>query len=459
MQGKPALSDRGQDSAIRSHRSERTHRLKLAVLTSLAIKPLALLIPLVTVPMFLGYLGAERYGLYESAGALGAWLALTNAGMGLGLMNRLTECYVDGDRALARRYVSTLAFALMAIGGTLVVAAITVIPLVNWGDVFATRDPRAAAEASMAVSWVTVLTVAALFLSVPSAIYSAYQDQVRNNLWDAAAKVSTLMASWLVVRTDLGVSGVILAMVGAPVIVRLGNVAHLFGVEKPWLRPRLRDFDLRLLRRLLQEGLALLVLQTASVAIFQSDKLIISHSLGSDAVASYAILGRLFAAVNGLVMLFLAPLWPAYGEALGRRDLVWVRRTYWRSLLLGCTLMLAVGGILSVVHGAVLAWWTRQAVDVQPSLIVAMTGAYTTWIWVGCHSVILNAAGVVRPQLLLMAAHAVLNVTLALLLVKTWGTAGVAWSITLSGLVTTIIGYPLLLWRFVLNKSVSGEKP
>ena len=92
-------------------RAARGRRLRLSIITSLLVKPLALVITAVTVPLFLRYLGEERYGLYESIGALAAWIALTDAGLGLGLINRLTECHVSGDDHLARRYVSSFSVA------------------------------------------------------------------------------------------------------------------------------------------------------------------------------------------------------------------------------------------------------------------------------------------------------------------------------------------------------------
>jgi O-antigen/teichoic acid export membrane protein len=441
------------DRADHAHRTERGRRLRLTIFTALATKPLAFLIPLVTVPMFLRYLGAERYGLYESIGAIGAWLALSNAGMGLGLMNRLTECYVSGDRELARRYVSTLTVALVGIGFCLLAVVTLAIPFVRWERVFTTQDPLAAVELPWAVWWVTMLTVAGLFLSLPAAIYAAYQDQSRSNLWDAAAKVVTLAAAVAVLYTHLGLVGVILAMTGATVAVRLLNIAYLFFAEKPWLRPRAGDFDRSLLSRLLLEGLALLALQTAMVAIFQTDKLIISNSLGPEAVTGYAIVGRLFMAIQGLVMLFLSPLWPAYGEAIQRGDVAWARRTYMKSLLFGCGAMVAGGLTMFFFHRDLLRLWTREECDVSGSLVLAMTASYTTWIWIGCHSLVLNAAGLLRPQLILMTAHALLNLLVATVLVRHWGVVGVAWAIAISGAATTLWGYPWVLWRHAFRSS------
>src|SRR6266536_773589 len=97
------------------HRSLRERRIKLAILTSILVRPLALLVPVVIVPLFLKYLGSERYALFELISALAMWLALSDGGLASGLVNRLQNCQVNGEEALARRYVSSLVVALGAV--------------------------------------------------------------------------------------------------------------------------------------------------------------------------------------------------------------------------------------------------------------------------------------------------------------------------------------------------------
>src|SRR4051794_2990127 len=77
------------------HRSTRGRRLRVAILTALIARPLSVVVSVVCLPLFVKYLGAERYGLYESVAALAVWLAMTNGGLSLGLQNRLQDCYVS----------------------------------------------------------------------------------------------------------------------------------------------------------------------------------------------------------------------------------------------------------------------------------------------------------------------------------------------------------------------------
>src|SRR5206468_4597929 len=134
--------------------------------------------------------GKEGYGLYESIGALAVWLGMTNAGMSLGLQNKLTDCYVTGDRELARRYVSSLMFALpvMALFVALLLSIVT--PLVPWGRFFPTTTPRVH-ETAWAFWWAGIVTLLGVIISAGGAIYCGYQEIVRNNIWDAISKILT----------------------------------------------------------------------------------------------------------------------------------------------------------------------------------------------------------------------------------------------------------------------------
>src|SRR5438105_2767434 len=100
------------DYSPSDHGALRNRRLLLAVLSNIFIKPLALVISVITPPLFVRYLGgAEGYGLYELVGSIAVYLAMANLGMSMGLMNKLTDCYVSGNRELARRLLSTVIVA------------------------------------------------------------------------------------------------------------------------------------------------------------------------------------------------------------------------------------------------------------------------------------------------------------------------------------------------------------
>ena len=453
-QGLPdqAAAHAAADAAIR-YRRERSRRLRWSLVTSLLTKPIAFVTPIVTVPLFLHYLGKERYGLFENVGALTVWLTMANVGLTLGLLNRLTECHVSGDRELARRYVSTLVLVLLGLTVAFTLVISVVVPFVDFSHLFKAGSAEVLRGAPLAVWVAAMITLWGMLFSITQPIYTAYQEHHRNNLWDGVAKGLTLAACLLVVYTGSGLVGVILAAAGVTTLVRFLNTVWLFVWEKPWLLPTPGHFDRKLLRGTIKQGVGLFVISTAAMSIFQIDKLIIGKMLGQDAVAEYSVVGRPFMLAFGLYSLLLAPLWPMHGEALRRGDIDWVRRVLRHSVLAGSGLIVACGAAMFFFGDWILAAWTRgDFFDVSRPLVVAMTALFVLWTWMASLSIVLNSAGVLRPQMWCISAHALLNVIMAVALAKRFGVTGVAWSMSITGLVTSVWGYPWMMRKYVLRR-------
>ena len=446
-----------------AHRAERTRRIRLSLLTSLLFRPLAFITPMIAIPLYLSYLGKARYGLYESVTALAAWLGMSNLGLGMGLMNRLIECDVSGDRHGARISTSTFTVAM----GTIVLASSAVFSIavwfVPWHHVLGTDDPAARAEATTSVWIAGLLTFLGMFCSLPAIIYAGYRETHRYNVWDGVTKVGTLIACLLVVRwPGLGVPGVLLASFAVPTLIGLVNFTDILVREKPWLRPSLRLFDWRVLKWMASQGVLMFALQMGTVLLFQTDKLIIAAGLNSEEVTRYAILGRMFLIGYGVFLLFLTPIWPAMGEAVRRNDLAWVSTSVRRMSLLGMGMMFAVGATLLVARGpmsGVLARWAGGPVNVSSSLVIAMTATFVTRAWVDSRSIVLNATGVLMPQIPFYGGHAVLNALVAIALVRRFGVEGVAWATPITALLTSVWGYPWMIRRYIMNRPVTGQPP
>jgi O-antigen/teichoic acid export membrane protein len=427
----------------------RSARFKWSLFTSFLTKPLAVALPAVTVPLFLHYLGPEEYGVYETVVSLAAWLGLTNLGLGLGLMNRLTDCFVAEDRTTAQRYTSTLfvtTAVLLVLFGVLLLAA---VPFIPWGALFHTDVQLSQWSLVGLMGLTVVISLLTVFTGNLSPIYSAFQELTRYNLWDGVGKVLSLVACFLVVKTPLGLAGVVCAATGVPALVRLVNMGHLFLFEKPWLRPRLALFDRQMLRPIATEGFCFFLLQMAGVAVFNSDKVVLSAFLGSSAVTDYAIAGRVFLLAYGVSMLLLTPLWPAYGEALRRGDLAWIQRNLRTSLWITCGVMAALGGLLLWQGEALLGLWVGPQTKLSANLVLGMCAAFVLRAWVDCRSVVLNAAGYLRAPLYFWGAQAVLHVGLSVVLVRASGLMGLVWAAPISALLTTFWGYPVMIRRFL----------
>jgi O-antigen/teichoic acid export membrane protein len=431
-------------------RAERGRRLRRSIISGLLLRPLALIILIVTVPLFLKYLDKERYGLYETIIGMSMWLSLSNIGLTTGLVNKLTDCHVTGDTARAQRYVSSLWFTMIAVFGVASLLATLIIPFVQWTRVFSIHDLTARSEVALVVWATAIVTFLQSAMTIPAAAYTATQEIEKYNYWDGASKLAMLAGCALVVYTPFGLLGVAMAVLGIPCAVRAINTIILFAFERPHLRPKLKCFELAMVRSMLADGICIFVLQMASIAIFQTDKLIIGSVLNGEKVADFAILGRVFLLAYGVFALGLGSIWPAYKEAAKRGDIVWIKRRLRESILFGPGLMIACGVAMFFFGDVIVRHLPKMGeAHIKKSLVVGVTALFTMRAFVDCQSVLLNAMDVLIPQMWLLGVNAALNTVLAVVLAKHFDVVGVAWAFPISAALTSLWGYPLLVRKML----------
>jgi O-antigen/teichoic acid export membrane protein len=213
-------------------------------------------------------------------------------------------------------------------------------------------------------------------------------------------------------------------------------------------------FDWQLLKRMMTASILLFTLQMSAVLLFQSDKLIIGIGLTPDQVAPYAILGRVFLAGYGVLMMLLNPLWPASGEAVRRGDVAWVRKSLRLSTLFGVGIMSCIGiGLLLFTNPILRRFPAAAGVTVSRSLILAVTLTFILRAWVDSRSIILNSVNILKPQIIFYAGHAILNLVVAILVVHRFGVEGVAWSTAITALLTSVWGYPWMIKRYIVDRA------
>lgn len=439
-----------QSANALDHAQQRDKRLRSSVIAGLLLKPLALLSPLVITPLLVRYLNAEGFGLFQAIVGFSMLLGLSNVGLQQGLVNRLIDCHVRGDLVMARRYISSLAVTLAMLLGVVSIIWTAAAILLPWGRIFKVTNEQFA-WATPWVAWCTgVAILLGLVLIIPTAVYTAGQEQAKVYFWEGLAKLAILVATIAVVcipfrRLGTRLLAVALATAAVPVVTNIFSTLVLYK-RRPWLRPRLADFDGSIVRSVLGDGFQMFLLQMAVIIMFQCDDTLIGVMVSPEAVTPYALLGQIFVMAYGLLFVLLGPMMPAYGEAFRRGDVAWVRRGLRLCVLAGFTLIGGCGVTLMLFGDFVFRIWTRGVVTHVPAaLILAVTAMFLIRVWIDSHSTILNPANILKPQVRFFIAHLVLNLGFAIVLVRPFGVAGIAWSPFIAGMLSTAWGYPGLL--------------
>ncbi len=399
---------------------------------------------LISVPLTVGYLGVERYGMWMTISSLITILRFADLGLGNGLLNAVAEAYGRDDRKTSREYVSSAFYMLSGISVILAVAFAIGHSRISWQRVFNITSRSAAAEAGPAVA----VFMACFLLSIPLGVVRrtqlGYQEGFINGIVDAAGRLLGLVGVLLAITMRAGLPWLVLAMAGGPVIATLLNAIEIFGYRRRGLRPRLHHITRAATQKVLSTGLLFFVLEVVGALAFASDNLVIAQVLGASAVTLYAVPMKLYQMLESGLSMVLNPLWPAYGEAAARKDNSWIRKTFGKSLAFSA-LLSALGSLILVVFGSrVVRLWTGSAVVPSTGLLLGL-GVWTTLRISGAAvAVFLNGIGVIGFQTVtavLMGASALI---LKILLSRAVGLPGIAWATTIA--YTVCVAIPMMIY-------------
>lgn len=395
--------------------NERHRRVALSAATAALSKVLGLLATLLSIPLALSYLGAERFGIWSTLSSLVIALQFADMGIGNGLINAVSEAHGKSDRAAVRRYLSSGLLALSAIALLVLLAMPVIATQVPWIELFKLTDPLARTEVVTSVA----VTLTCIAIGVPLGLVQRVQIGLQRgfvaSLWQCMSNLISLLAIWLATRLELGLPWLVLALLGAPLLTALLNALVFFFGESRDLRPAASSVSMPAIKRLLSTGSGFLVLQIAVSVVMYSDSIVIASVLGTAMVAAYAVPERLFSILTVLLSTTLNPLWPAYGEAITRGDIAWVTRTLKLSMAVALGMSVVSSTFFIVLGPWLIGHWVGAAVPVNLPLLI-MLGVWKVLESVGLAlSMFLNGAGVLRLQVWTASVMVV-----AVVLLKPW---------------------------------------
>ncbi|MEO8251745.1 MAG: hypothetical protein ABI578_04635, partial [Chloroflexota bacterium] len=180
------------DTSTESGRgAERYRRAALTAIASGGARVVSLATLLLTVPITLGYLGSEQYGVVVTITALTAMLVFADFGLGNGLMNLVATAKGRDDHPAIVRSISSAFFMLTAVAIALSVPAYLLYRFVPWTS-FMNVGPERAGEVSAAIAIFLASVLINLPLGIVHRVQLALQEGFVNSLWNAIGSVATL---------------------------------------------------------------------------------------------------------------------------------------------------------------------------------------------------------------------------------------------------------------------------
>jgi O-antigen/teichoic acid export membrane protein len=295
-------------------------------------------------------------------------------------------------------------------------------------------------------------------MDVVQRVQLGLQQGYRYGLWQlcgsAAGFVGVLSGIWF--RVSLPV--LVVAIAGAPIFATTLNAIHFFGFVRPDLRPTRALISQNVISEIARLGGLFFLLQVVCAVGFSADNFIIARILGAVNVPEYSIPQRMFALITGMSAMIVAPLWPAYGEAISRGDMPWVRKTLRRSMLLILAITSAAAGILLALSHKLIYWWVGSRI--HPSLLLLV--GLAIWTVISCCGdalgVFLNGASMIRLQIIVGPFFTIGCIAAKIFFIRHYGVAAVPWATILSYVAAVALPYCFYVPRALKRMSHSAEE-
>ena len=431
---------------------ERHRRAVLSAGAAAFAKAVSIGTALISVPLTLHYLGPERYGMWMTMCSFIAMLSFADLGMGNGLLNAVAAANGEDNRAAIRGLVSSAFLILSCLALMIGSMSVAVYPFVHWAYLFNVHSEPATQEAGPAIAIFLICFALAIPLGIVQKVQTGLQQGFSASLWQCGASLLGLVSLLLAIHLQCGLPWLVMALLGGPLVTNILNSIFYFGVQARDVAPSLRFASGSGAIRIARLGLLFLVLQIVVAVAYSSDNLVIAHMLGAEKVAEYFVPAQMFGLVTTVLNIALAPLWPAYGEAIARGDHAWVKHTLKRSFFLAVCLATAASTVLVLAGPKLLALWVGNSIE-PPFVLLLGLGIWKV-VEAGGNAtgIFLNGANVVRLQVILAGLMGIAAIVLKIVLVERIGVAGVPWATILAYVIFSAVPLAVIVPRIVRGR-------
>jgi O-antigen/teichoic acid export membrane protein len=426
------------DASTEEGRSlERYRRIGLTTVSGFTFRLVAMVLSLVTVPLILGALGKERFGLWNTITTVIAWVALFDLGLSNGLVNRLAKAYGRQDDDEANRYFVTALAAMIGLAIILGICLAITIPLVPWSQLLGVRGE--VDHATVLWSVVAALGVFVVFMpfGVVPQLYAGFQRGYLTNGFNLAGALLGFAVLLLALSLKASMPFLILAVSSGGMAGAVAALVYAFTRGFPWLKLRVRDASWPALRGLMSLSVPMFLFQVGALAVSETQSIILAQRCGLATVADFGIAMRLYLLTASLIQLGTGSFIPPLREAHERGDVRWVRTAFGRLMLVRLGIA-AVGGLtMSLLGNTILrVWLGRSDIAFARHVWIALSVLQVTAVWVTTYSELLWIMDRLWVLVALVAVNGAVTISLTWRFAPQFGVLGAVVSL---GAVTLIV--------------------
>lgn len=398
-------------------------------------------VQLIAVRYLIQSLGIEQYSTFALLGAVTAWAALADFGLGYSLQNYLSERRALGEESLSLVAAGTMLLLPLLLGISialyLVAPALSLMYLKS--AVGLSADSKTIAFA-VAIS----LFIATSLGGIGYKIWFANQYGWLANIFPAIGALIGLtnISLGLVSYFSSPLLGALILFYGPPALIALLSLyLNCIRARGYYSWTKFRENSLVLIRR----GWHFWLFAVVAAFVLQADYLVMSQRLRPEEIVVYSLLLKFFGLGSFVYTALLQALWPSCAELRAQSRWNDLRSNARRYVMYGIAGMICFTVLFSCLQDIIIhVLGVDQPI---PKSTVMLFGTYfVVRAWTDTYSMLLQSMNIVAPLWKIVSVQAVLSLGLQWVFSGWYGVNGLLIGLILSFVLTVAIGIPAIFY-------------
>jgi O-antigen/teichoic acid export membrane protein len=271
-------------------------QLRINMVSGVATTIVNTIVMMLGYPVYLHFLGYEKYGVWLVLSVVLTFAQLGNLGIGPAVMKLVAEEYGRGNTEGIQRYVTTALWTLSVTGCiALVVIILLAKPIIGLFKL----GPENASLAEHFLPYMGILTVYAFLIQILTATLSGLGRMDQANYWDSACRAISLGVVAVLLILGYGIVSLLIGMAINYLLIHVTSVLLIRRIVN--LQILKFNWDAKRFRNLVSFGGAVLGGSLVSMLFSPFNKLILSRYAGISTIPVYEIAFTGSMQVRGLI--------------------------------------------------------------------------------------------------------------------------------------------------------------
>lgn len=408
----------------------RSVTIKKNIIASLGIRGCSIIISLILVPMTLGYVSSELYGIWLTLSSIMLWLNFFDVGFTLGLKNKLAEAIAQNNLEKGKSLVSTTYFMMILIFIPLLIILESIIPFVNWST-FLNVQSIYNEEIIKCLYILAACFCIQMILNVFTAVVAAFQQVALSSAFPVIGNFLSLITIFFLTKyCPPSLLALAIAISVMPLLVIFTASIIFFKKKYKNVSPNIHYIDRKYAKELFTLGYKFFLIQIQGVVLYQCTNILISRLSGPEYVTAYNIAYKYLNIALMVYSIVLTPLWPAFTDAYTRKDFIWMKSIYKKMtrfyIFSACIVILMIAG-----SDIIYKLWIGDRAEVPFSMTLTLGIFILINSWDALQVNLINGIGTIKLQTYVTLIGLIFHIPLSLFIGKYIGAIGVVISMTI----------------------------